>query len=1030
MSKTLALLLVVLPAIVANPPAEGAAKLAAGWRHSAVVDDQGYIRMWGENRMGQLGAGDFAARRGSVYVAGPNGKGQLDRVVAVAAGTHHTLAIRDDGTLWTWGNNAFGQLGNGQWGLDAHSAAPVQVLGPNGEGALTDVVAVAAGWDHSVALRKDGTVWAWGSACHGQLGDGADPNRWSTHPVQVPAAEGNGSLDHIRAVACGAFHTIALRDDGTVWSWGGNWEGQLGNRTVSGRRHEHRHMRGIRLAWMPPSKGRWTIALEYTYSDPGHRDAVDRVALTDTYKEAATVVDAQPSKPADEKTAHTARNRDYIEAVSTLRYPAAAQVGQQTLLTLDQARFGQTVDDDVAEDVYLLLTNAETGQAVRLACDTTAAFPTQVAGLGGEGHLSNVKAVSAGMFHNVALLDDGRAVAWGYNGAGQLGEGTRGGFWSGNTSVRHMSAPVLVVGLDRKGVLDDIAAVGAGYEASWALLRDGTMRSWGWNVYGELGSGRGLGTNRDHPQVVCTGPQDELPPLKHIVAFAGGMRHVLARDEKGDLWVWGHNGFGQLGIDDRTDQSIAVPMPESAGNTVEPPVESVPGPAAETWKRELHFALPQDARTFDVRNFDAFGDGAHLDMPAIQAAVNAAHEAGGGIVMLPPGTYRTGSIELKSGVNLHLQKGAVLLGSTNRNHYPFPGLIYADGAHDIAITGPGVIDGQGQAFPSRGWRVQIFYLNECTGVNVCDVTTQNSGSWTQHYIRCRNLNIRGATVNSPRPGRNNDGIDLSGCEDVLIEQCLVISDDDGIVIKSQALDRANRDYRVLDNCVLTYRGAFKLGTETRGPYSNLVVRKLRGAGAKALELYSVDGTEMENIDIEDVRIDDAISAIQIRLGGRLRPSYFQPGEKQSPGYLRNVRIKDVHVTLANKSFREVLRDRGIENAGAANGYQSSPRPCFISGLPEHPVEDVVIEDVTIRKPGSMDKAPAVSAVPEKRESYPASYMFGRLPAWGFFMRHADGVTLRDIRLELLSPDSRPPLADDDVRNLRTEDVMVRKLYEE
>ncbi len=1027
MSKTLTLFLAVLFLSGSIAVAEGGKRLAAGWRHSAAVDDQGRVWTWGENRLGQLGNGGFNAGRGPAPVVGSEGKGRLDRVATVSAGTHHTLAIRSDGTLWTWGNNAFGQLGNGKWGLHAHSAAPVQVLGPNGEGFLTDVVAAAGGWDHSVAMRKDGTVWAWGSACHGQLGDGADPNRWSTHPVQVPAPDGKERLDRVRAVACGAFHTLALRDDGTVWSWGGNWEGQLGTGAVSGRRRPY--IRDSRLSWTPPSKGRWTIALGYTYTDPGHLDVADRIAVIDAYEDAAIVVDSQPSTPAEEKTAHTARSREYIEAVSTLRYPATAQVGEPMFLTLDEARFGQTVDDDYAENVHLILTNAETGQVVRLSCYATAALPTQVVGIGGKGHLAGVRVISAGMFHNVALLDDGRAVAWGYNGGGQLGEGTREGFWEGNSRVLHVPTPVQVVGPDRKGTLDGIAAVDAGYEASWALMADGAMRAWGWNVYGELGCGMRLGANRDHPQTVLMESEADSLPLKRIVEFAGGMRHALARDAQGHIWTWGHNGFGQLAKDDLRDRTFPVLVPalmETAANDVEPH----PGPAAKLWERGLHFELPENARLFSARDFGARGDGVHLDMTAIQAAVDAAHEAGGGIVLLAPGVYRTGSIELKSGVNLHLREGAVLLGSTNRDHYRFPGLIYADGAHDIAITGPGVIDGQGQAFPSRGWRVQVFYLHECDRVDVCDVTTQNSGSWTQHYIRCRNLNIRGATVNSPRPGRNNDGIDLSGCEDVLIEHCLVISDDDAIVIKSQASDRANRNYRVLNNRVLTYRGAFKLGTETRGPYSNLVVRNLEGAGAKALEIYSVDGTEMENIDIEGVRMQDALAPILIRLGGRLRPSYFRAGEEQVPGFLRQVRIRDVQVSLSDKSYRQILLEHGVENAGLADCHRHNPSPSFICGLPEHPVQDVVIEDVTIRAPGRTERGQSIAAVPQKRDSYPASYMFGSLPAWGFFVRHADGVTFRDIRLELESPDSRPPLADADVQNMRTEGVSVRQLWDE
>lgn len=886
LNKIKAMTVAVLLVMVSSVAAESPKKLAAGWRHSVAVDEKGQVWSWGENRCGQLGNGSFTASHLPTPVKGANGNGRLEEVVAISAGTHHTLAILRDGTIRAWGNNAFGQLGNGRWGLEQHSTVPVPVLGSKGEDLLRGVVAVAAGWDHSVAVLDDGTVWAWGSSCQGQLGDGVcDSNRWSAHPVQVLGLEGKGRLERVRAVACGIHHTIALGDDGTVWAWGGNWEGQLG------------------------------------------------------------IAPNQSSAPPE---ANCRR------------------------------------------------------------------FPVRVRGIGGEGYFGHVKAIAAGVFHNVAALEDGRAVAWGYNGGGQLGEGTRGSFWEGNTKVRHLPAPVPVVDVDGQNVLEGVVAVGAGYEVSWALIEDGTMRSWGWNVFGELGGGLPLGGNRARPQTIRLGQNDDDPPLGRIVEFAGGVRHGLARDAEGRIWAWGHNGFGQLAATDLMDRTFPIEVPEFSEASVEQRDSQA---AAKTQPRALHYQLPNDARRFNVRDHGAAGDGVHLDMAAIQAAVDAAHAAGGGIVLAPPGVYRTGTVQLKSGVHLHVEEGATILGSTNRTHYPQQGLIYADGARDIAITGSGVIDGQGQAFASRGWRVQIFYLDNCDGVNVCDITTRNSGSWTQHYIRCRNLSVRGSTVNSPRPGRNNDGIDLSGCEDVLIEDCTVISDDDAIVIKSQSSDRVNRNYRVLNNRVFTYRGAFKLGTETRAPYSNLVVRNLEGWGPKALELYSVDGTQMENIDIEGVRAHDAQAAILIRLGARLRPHYFGAGEEVVPGYLRGVRIKNVEVELSDKSYREILLEHGIENAGAADCCRYRPRESFISGLPGHRIEDVRIEDVSIRYPGGGAETDVFRTVPERPEAYPAAGMFGPLPAYGLYCRHADVIQLRNVTIRCESPDPRPLLVCDDVKNL-------------
>jgi hypothetical protein len=111
-----------------------AQEIAAGARHSVALGDDGTVRAWGEGRLGQLGTGEFADRDLPATVVGPDGEARLTEVVAVAAGAHHTLAIRSDGSVWAWGDNTFGQLGNGQWGMTQCSARPVQVLGVGGEG--------------------------------------------------------------------------------------------------------------------------------------------------------------------------------------------------------------------------------------------------------------------------------------------------------------------------------------------------------------------------------------------------------------------------------------------------------------------------------------------------------------------------------------------------------------------------------------------------------------------------------------------------------------------------------------------------------------------------------------------------------------------------------------------------------------------------------------------------------------------------------------------------------------------------------
>ncbi|HLO26506.1 MAG TPA: hypothetical protein VK187_10355, partial [Geobacteraceae bacterium] len=167
---------------------------------------------WGENSYGQLGNGTTAESHAPAQVTG------LAGVAAITAGWSHTVALKNDGTVWAWGDNYYGQLGDG---TTTESHAPVQVAG------LAGVIKVAAGGLHTVAVKNDGTVWSWGENSYGQLGNGTTAE--SHAPAQVTGLAG------VITVAAGDSHTVALKNDGTVWSWGGNDFSQIGDGTTTQR---------------------------------------------------------------------------------------------------------------------------------------------------------------------------------------------------------------------------------------------------------------------------------------------------------------------------------------------------------------------------------------------------------------------------------------------------------------------------------------------------------------------------------------------------------------------------------------------------------------------------------------------------------------------------------------------------------------------------------------------------------------------------------------------------------------------------
>ncbi len=183
--------------------------LDGGALHTLAIRDDGIIWTWGFNYYGQLGDGTNENRKISFQVPG------LENITSVDGNGYFTIALRNDGTVWSWGRNYTGQLGDGT--LDDKNS-PVTVSG------LSNVIAIAAGGNHTVALINDGTVRAWGSNRYGQLGDGATVNK--TNPVQV------SGLNNVTAIAAGGNHSAALKNDGTVWTWGYNQYGQLGNGTT------------------------------------------------------------------------------------------------------------------------------------------------------------------------------------------------------------------------------------------------------------------------------------------------------------------------------------------------------------------------------------------------------------------------------------------------------------------------------------------------------------------------------------------------------------------------------------------------------------------------------------------------------------------------------------------------------------------------------------------------------------------------------------------------------------------------------
>jgi hypothetical protein len=427
----------------------------------------------------------------------------------------------------------------------------------------------------------------------------------------------------------------------------------------------------------------------------------------------------------------------------------------------------------------------------------------------------------------------------------------------------------------------------------------------------------------------------------------------------------------------------------------------------------------------NVQELGAVTDGKVFCTEAIQKAIDQCNHAGGGTVYFPPGTYLSGTIILKSNVTLNLATGAKLLGSPNLADYPaitpkkvqsrtnaynIRSLIYAEDLDKIAIVGRGTIDGNGSAYKDRrhdGNRPLILRAIDCRDVLVENITMQNSGFWNQHYLVCERVVLRGIRVWN-HATYNVDGVDIDACRDFVLSDCFIDSDDDAICLKGTT-DRPCENI-LINNCVVSsHCNAIKFGTDSSGGFINVAITNCsivaprqskviyglqRGISGISLEL--VDGGQIDRVTVSNVTIDGVEVPIFLRLGNR------------GSGYVIKEEIpkKDIPVgTLRNVMFSNIVATR----AGKTG--------CSIVGIPDHCVENVSFDNVTIRSEGGGKSEWSAANIKELPANYPEGTMFGKLPAHGLYCRHVRGLTLNNVRLETDEPDGRHALALDDVQDV-------------
>ncbi|TRX51655.1 glycoside hydrolase family 28 protein [Fulvivirga sp. M361] len=439
-------------------------------------------------------------------------------------------------------------------------------------------------------------------------------------------------------------------------------------------------------------------------------------------------------------------------------------------------------------------------------------------------------------------------------------------------------------------------------------------------------------------------------------------------------------------------------------------------------------------KTWNVLEFGAIGDSATINTIAIQKAIDACSEAGGGTVLISDGTYLSGTILLKNNVALKVDQSAQLLGSENPMDYiSIDGFVDATGqergkclvgaldVRNVSVTGQGRIDGRGHLFKQAHFtqltqrldvsktvfnkhaknRPFLLRFVRSAGIVVKDVELRQPAAWTVHYYQCSDILMEGVKIYS-HANANNDGIDLDSSYDAIIRNCDIDSGDDAICFKTTSPKPAH--HIEVSNCRLKSDwGTIKFGTESMGDFYDIAIRNcdLHNTKGGGIKILSVDGADIYNIAINSIRMENVDMPVFIRLGERLRT--YRDAPKQEVGSINDVKISNV--TAVTRSVDE--------------SRVSPPSGIFISGTQKHKIGKVHLENITVKLPGGGKKEHRDPDIEEMETDYPEFSFFGVLPAYGMYARHISTLEMNNVTFSIAGEDKREERLLVDVTDLMT-----------
>ncbi|MBO6248545.1 MAG: glycoside hydrolase, partial [Bacteroidales bacterium] len=320
-------------------------------------------------------------------------------------------------------------------------------------------------------------------------------------------------------------------------------------------------------------------------------------------------------------------------------------------------------------------------------------------------------------------------------------------------------------------------------------------------------------------------------------------------------------------------------------------------------------------------------------------------------------------------------------------------------------------------------RPENIHFYKCEGIVIRDILLKDPGCWNQQYDKCRNILVERVHVDA-KSYWNNDGIDIVDSSDVIIRDCFFDAADDVYCFKSHSNDGVSENILV-ENCVgRSSANGIKFGTYTRGKFKNFKFKniKIYDTYRSAITIATVDGATIEDVEIDGIESIHTGNPIFLRTGTR----HTRDDQK---AYLKNIVIKNMYAEVPLDK-----PDAGYSYEGPVEDLPRNVLPSIIFGNPDIKIENVRLENIEIVYPGHADPEYAyrgsskeeLAAIEEKETSYPEFSNWKELPAWGFYIRHADGIVFDNVKITVDGEDYRPAIVTDDVNGLRLKDVEINQ----